>query len=129
MRSKQATFLFGLIEISIGTITLAVIIQNLVVGILTKPLNVLIFVIASSVLSISLGAGIILRWKYARKLLLFFAGWIILSKILIFSGIIILNGALETTVPPHVKNIISILYHLAIILYFHQPAIKTEFEQ
>jgi hypothetical protein len=75
-----------------------------------------------------LGTGVLLRNAYARKLLVFFAGWIILSKILIFSKIIILCCGLETTIPSHLKDLASILYHLAVILYFHHPAIKKEFK-
>jgi len=71
-----------------------------------KPVNVLVFVVVSSLLSVSLGAGVLMRRRYARKLLMFFAGWIVLSKILTFGGIITLNGSLETTMPAGLKNII-----------------------
>jgi uncharacterized protein YybS (DUF2232 family) len=128
MKPKQGIFLFGLIEIGIGTITLAAIGRNILTGFLPKPPNVLAFVIISSLISICLGAGILLKWPYARKFLLFFAGWVILSKILIFAGIIVLCCELETSIAPDVKNIISILYHGTVIAYFHSRAIKAEFK-
>jgi hypothetical protein len=129
MRPKNGIFLFGLTEIVIGTITLATNIQSFLAGTATKPLNVAIFVIVSSLISISLGTGVLLHYSYARKLLIFFAGWIILSKILIFAKILILCCSLETTVPFHVKNIASIVYHAIVILYFHHPIIKAEFKR
>ena len=129
MRLKNGILFFGLTEIAIGTVTLAATLQNLFTGIAAKPLNVAIFVIASSLISISLGAGVLLRFSYARKFLIFFAGWIILSKILIFARILILCCSLETAVPFHVKNIISIIYHTIVIFYFHHPTIKAEFKR
>jgi len=129
MKPKQGIFLFGLIEIGIGTITLAAIGRNILTGFLPKPPHVLAFVVISSLISICLGGGILFKWPYARKLLIFFAGWVILSKILIFAGIIVLCCELETTITPDIKNIISILYHAVIIAYFHSQPIKREFKQ
>jgi uncharacterized protein YybS (DUF2232 family) len=128
MKPKQGILLFGLIEIGIGTVTLAAIGRNLLAGVLPKPPNVLAFVVISSLISICLGAGILCRRPYARKFLIFFAGWVILSKILIFAGIIVLCCEMETTMAPDIKNIISILYHIAVITYFHSRSIKAEFK-
>ena len=129
MKPKQGIVLFGLIEIGIGTATLALILQSLLTGTLPKPPNVLTFVIISSLISILLGAGLLLKCPYSRKLLIFFAGWVILSKILIFSGIIVLCCDLETTIAPDVKNLISVFYHVLIILYFHSRPVKAELER
>ncbi len=128
MKPKQGILLFGLIEIGIGTVTLAAIGRNILAGFLPKPPNMLAFVITSSLISICLGAGVLLRRPYARKFLIFFAGWVILSKILIFAGIIVLCCELETSIAPNVKNIVSILYHSAVIAYFHSRSIKAEFK-
>jgi hypothetical protein len=129
MKQKKGMLFFGLTEITIGTFTLIATAISFFYHISTKPLNILIFVIASSIISISLGLGIILRYHYARKLLMFFAGWIILSKFLVSTNIISISGALETTLPLSLKNIISILYHLVIILYFHHPSVKKEYAE
>lgn len=129
MKPKNGILLFGLTEIAIGAITLAATLQNLFTGAAVKPLNVDIFVITSCLVSISLGAGVLLRFSYARKFLIFFAGWIILSKILIFAKILILCCSLETVVPSHLKNMTSIIYHALVIFYFHHPTIKAEFKR
>ena len=126
---KKGIFFFGLTEIAIGIATFIAVTQTLNAGISTKPPNVLGFVVLSSLISASLGAGVLLRREYSRKLFIFFAGWIILSKILIFSRIITLNGAIETTLPLSLKNAISCAYHLLAIYYFHHPTIKAEFKR
>ncbi|MFA5039652.1 MAG: hypothetical protein WC732_08260 [Candidatus Omnitrophota bacterium] len=126
MKPKQGILLIGLIEIIIGSVTLALLLQSLANGMLSKPPNVFAFVVISSLISVSLGIGVVMRWHYARKLLMFFAGWVILSKILVFSGIITLCCSLDT-IAPDIQNGISILYHLFVIFYFHQPVLKKEF--
>jgi len=124
---KKCISIFGLTEIAIGTATFIAVTQSLNAGISTKPLNVLVFVVLSSLISALLGAGVLIRQEYSRKLFIFFAGWIILSKILIFAKIIFLNGALETTIPSGLKGIISIFYHSLLICYFIRPSVRRRF--
>jgi hypothetical protein len=126
---KQGIQIFGLTEIAIGTITLLAIVVSLVKGTSAKPPNVLTFVIISSLISVALGAGVLLKEKHSRKLLIFFAGWVILSKILIYAKIMTLCCSLETTISSNLKNLISIAYHSILILYFHHRSIKAEFER
>lgn len=124
---KKTIPIFGFTEIAIGAVTLTAMAWSIAAKTPQKPANVLIFVIISSLISSGLGAGLLLRWHYARKLLIFFAGWVILSKILVFAKIIFLCCELETTITPVFKNIISILYHALLIFCLHQPSVKKEF--
>lgn len=127
---KYGILLFGLAESAIGTATLAAIIAEILSrGVSSKPANVLVFVVISSCISLSLGIGILLRRRYARKFLIFFAGWVILSKILITMEIMTLCCALETQVPPNLKNAVSAVYHGLVMFFFHHPAVKKEFER
>lgn len=126
--TTKGIIFFGFTEIAVGTITLGAVISSLITRNCAKSPNVLIFVIISSLISSSLGIGVLLRAHYFRKLIMFFAGWIILSKILISGGILTLNGQLETSIPAGIKNFVSILYHALIIAYFHHPLIKKEYE-
>lgn len=119
--------LFSLIEITIGLITFLTVSFSLILNFNTKPLNILIFVYTTSVLSFGLGIGLLKYNGQAYELLLFLAGVIILSKVLIFSDIIQLNGALETTIPSDFKNIISIIYHSLLFLYLRSKKIKSLF--
>jgi len=126
-KRNYGIFIFGLIEIGIGLITFAVVIASLILGKSTKPLEVLIFVLTTAVISFGLGLGILRMSLQCYHLLLFFSAVVILSKALIFAKIITLNGALETSMPSQVKNTISIVYHILLIRYFISPTVRRAF--
>lgn len=127
MSPSLGIIVFGLIEVVIGFITLIAVILSLWLGRSQKPLEVLIFILTTAIISLSLGIGVLRRNLTSYHLLLFFSYAIILSKILIFAKIIILSGALETTVPAPLKNMISIVYHSLLIWYFSCPSIRRQF--
>jgi hypothetical protein len=127
MLRNAGIIFFGLIELIIGSFTLIAVIISLILGKSTKPPEVLIFVLTTSTVSLSLGIGILKRNLTSYHLLLFLSVIIILSKILIFAKIIFLTGALETSIPPSLKNIISIVYHSLLIWYFVRPSVRKQF--
>lgn len=129
MPRKPGIVIFGLIEIAIGCVTLTAVIFSLFLGKSHKPLEVLIFVLATSAISLSLGIGILRHHSASYHLLLFFSSVIILSKLLIFAKIISLTGALETNIPQGAKNIISILYHGLLLGYFNLPSVRRVFRE
>lgn len=129
MKYKWVIIIFGLTEIAIGSITLVAVIASLILDKSRKPPEVLIFVLTTSTLSLSLGIGIIKGNLTSYHLLLFFATIIVLSKILIFAKIISLSGALETTVPTSLKNIISIIYHTFLTWYFTRGEVRKYFKE
>ena len=117
----------GWIEVLLGLITIIAVSLSLLFGFSQKPLPVLWFVYITSAISLTLGIGI-LRYNLASyRLLIFFAKLIIISKILIFVGIIHLNGALETLIPAQVKNIVSIFYHFLMLWYLGLREVKKCF--
>ena len=117
----------GLIEICIGMVTLAALIESCLFGQSAKPPEVFLFVLATSLLSLGLGAGILRYSLGCYRLLLYFATLVVFSKLLIFAGIISLNGALETSIPSGVKNTVSVVYHSMLILYFNSAAVRKLF--
>jgi hypothetical protein len=127
LKHNYGVIIFGFIEICFGLITLIAVITSLILGKSQKPVEVLLFVLTTSIISLVLGIGILKRNLTSYHLLLFFAAVIILSKVLIFAKIIILAGALETSIPAEVKNTISIIYHSLLIWYFLKPNIKKQF--
>lgn len=127
MKYKLGIILFSLIEILNGSITLIAVILSLIQGRSTKPLEVIIFVLATAIISTVLGFGILKYNLTCYHLLIYFSSIIILSKILIFANIITLHGALETSIPSSTKNIISILYHSLLILYFTRQSVRERF--
>ncbi len=119
--------IFGIIEICIGLFTLSAVLTSLVIGVSAKPPEVMAFVVITSSISFGLGIGILRRSIHSYHLLLFFSTMVIFSKFLVFARIISLSGALETAIPSTAKNIISVVYHLALIAYFILPAVRKEF--
>ena len=128
LKKIKPLWIIGIIEILIGGITLFVTFFSLVFSIHSKPGNVLLFVMITGIISFSLGCGLLKGRKWAYDLLVYFSSVIILSKILIFTQIINLNHALETTIPSPLKNLISIVYHCVIIFYLKKEEIKSFFE-
>lgn len=129
MKHYRPLLLIGIIEILTGGMTLVATLTAVILSASTKPPNVLCFVIATSFISTSLGIGILRLNRTAYKLLIYFSSVILLSKLLIFMNIIHLNGALETSISPVIKNLISILYHGSIIVYLKRNHIKDLFHQ
>jgi len=127
MLRNAGIIFFGLTEVIIGSFTLIAVIVSLLLGKSAKPPEVFIFVLTTAVISLILGIGILKRNLTSYHLLLFLSVIIILSKILIFAKIIFLSGALETSMPPSVKNIISIVYHSLLIWYFSRSYIRRQF--
>ena len=119
--------LIALTEILIGGITLLTLLSSLFSSVNTKTPNVLAFVFLTACTSATLGAGLLQSDKRAYELLIYFSSIIILSKVLIFADIIQLNGALETSISPTLKNIVSIFYHAFVIVYLKKKDIKTLF--
>jgi len=118
MKQDKGILIFGLIEIAIGAITLIALIASLILGKSTKPPQIFIFVLVTSILSLGLGIGIIKGNLQSLRLLLYFASVIALSKILILAQVITLSGEIETTLPAPLKNIVSLVYHGLLIWYF-----------
>ncbi len=126
MKGNKGIPVIGLTEVAIGLVTLLSIPFFARLG-LTKPPGELFFVMASSLFSFVLGAGILFRFNPARRLLVFFSGWVIVTKILIFLGVMTFVSEVPVTVPIQIKNVISLFYHTLLILYLRHPLIKKEF--
>ncbi len=120
---KTITRLIAIIEIGIGLTTLAgttAVQFRGVFGLAPKPWNVYIFVLITAASAFVLGMGLWSGKKWARMLLMFFAGYVLLTKLFIYLGLISLTGAAITALPPGVKDGISAVYHsfLVFFLYF-----------
>ncbi len=118
--------LLGLMEIAIGLVTLLSIPFFARLGHI-KPPGELFFVLASSLFSFVLGAGILFRFNPARRLLIFFSGWVIVTKVLIYLGVMTLVSEVATTVPIQIKNAVSLFYHVLLLLYLRHPLVEKEF--
>ncbi|MEA3489745.1 MAG: hypothetical protein U9R44_05350 [Candidatus Omnitrophota bacterium] len=82
-----------------------------------KPYNTYIFVIITAVFSLILGLGLLKKKRWARILLIFFSGYVVLTKLLIYSGVLIFKGVLITLLPVWIKDLISLVYHAFVIIF------------
>ena len=108
------------IEILIGATTLIISSMVQFTGAFTaqpKPTNVYIFVILTAIMAVAFGVGLLYDGKWAVRLLIFFSGYVILTKILVYAGLLSFKGALITIVPTAFKDGISVLYHSVLIIF------------
>lgn len=127
MKHYRLILIIGAVEVMIGTITVLFNLITLSLGANNKSPNVLAFVVVSGIASLLIGLGILNLKKLAYQLLLYFSSVVILSKFLVFAGVISLNGALETTIPAPLKTICSIVYHSLVIFYLKKSGVKQIF--
>jgi len=115
------------IEIAIGSSAFVGSILSGYLFSISKPLNVLMFVMATAVLSAALGCGLLMRREWSRRALVYFSGYIVLMKILIFAGILTLSGEIMTIMPAWVKDAISVAYHMFIMIILQADEVKRVF--
>ncbi|MBL7068530.1 MAG: hypothetical protein ISS34_01555 [Candidatus Omnitrophica bacterium] len=120
--------LAGFIELIIGLSTLLFVTLFNFFSIVEKPLEVLVFVTISAVISASIGYGILNLKNWARVLLIFFSGYVIILKGLLYLGIMEFSGEIITTPPPYIKDLISFLYHIFLVIFFTQPNVASRFK-
>lgn len=91
------------------------------------PLSAVFFVSITSLISVAIGVGLLNYQELARKVLVFFAGYIIISKVLIFSGIITFEAETLRVVSTTLKDIISLAYHIAVLFLLNLRSVKKLF--
>lgn len=109
----------GAIEVIIGLITLlsCFVVQTWnIFGYSPKPFRVYVFVVVSAVISFVLGVGMLSYRDWARKLLIFFSGYVVLTKIMVYSKLLTFSGDILTVVPVWSKDMVSVIYHVVLII-------------
>ncbi|MBN1526602.1 MAG: hypothetical protein JW919_03345 [Candidatus Omnitrophica bacterium] len=127
MTEKRIVKMVAFIEILIGLITMIGILTYKSLSMSTKPLNVFVFVLVTAAASFALGLGLLNQRPWARTLLIFFSGYILLTKAMIALDLLRFNGEIVTSIPAGLKNAVSILYHLFIIWLLNQRVVKKLF--
>jgi len=123
---KRLITFIALIEITIGLSTLSSSALYTYLSLTAKPLNVLVFVIAAAAVSTLLGIGLIHFDKRCAMLLVFFSGYIILTKLMIAGGLLRFNGEIMTLILAGAKNLISLLYHGLLLIFLTRPSVQEE---
>ncbi|MFH1753301.1 MAG: hypothetical protein ABH875_03865 [Candidatus Omnitrophota bacterium] len=117
----------GAIELLLGLMTILFVILFDLFSVVEKPTGVFIFVIASATMSSLLGYGILNHRRWARILILFFSGYVIMLKILLYLDVIRFTGEI-LKIPTYLRDTSSIMYHIFIILFFTDRRVASKFE-
>jgi len=125
--NKFLVNIVGIIELTIGLVTLSGHLIYFLVLEEFKPFNVLLFVLVTSMFSFLIGIGILRRNELARVVLIIFSGYIVLTKILIAFGLLEFAGDIVLILPVRCKDLISFCYHVFVIAIFMLPQIKRDF--
>ncbi|MBN1871820.1 MAG: hypothetical protein JW800_04530 [Candidatus Omnitrophica bacterium] len=116
----------AVIEIVIGLyISLSFIIASLITP-PGRPKTVYGFVVVTSLISIIMGIGLYRYKNWAKQFLIFFAGYIIFTKFLLFSNLVEFTGDTINFISIDLKDVISFIYHFFILLVFNLKIIKKE---
>lgn len=118
----------ALIEMMIGLVTISGLFIYTFVFFPTKPFNVFMFVLISAALSSAIGLGLFIYREWARMLLVFFSGYIIITKVMVLSRLAELSGEMLVFIPNEMRDTLSILYHGLIILFFTRRSVKAYFK-
>jgi len=116
----------AIMEILLGAVISSSFIVASVAAPLGRPKIVYGFVIVASLISIVIGVGLFQYRNWGRKTLIFFAGYVILTKFLIVSHLIIFTGNTVEFVSVDVKDITSLMYHTGILIVLNLKSIKRE---
>ncbi len=127
MGNRTIIKIIGITEVLIGLSSFFAAIIFSFMFISKRPLNVFFFVIIASVISYSIGLGLLDYKNWARLLLVFFSGYIIVTKILMFLNLLYFKGEIITFIPIELKNTISIIYHAFVKIYLTRPFVKKYF--
>ena len=116
----------AIIEILIGLyISLSFIVASLInpPGI---PKTVYGFVVVTSLISVIIGIGLFKYKNWGRQFLIFFAGYIVFTKFLLFSNLIEFTVNTIKFIPINLKDMLSFIYHCVILAIFNLKVIKGE---
>ncbi|MFH1791069.1 MAG: hypothetical protein ABH885_03680 [Candidatus Omnitrophota bacterium] len=126
--TRRIITLIALTEVIIGAMTILSLILYPIVCRATKPLNVYLFVMVTSMVSSAIGLGLFDYRDAARRVLVFFSGYVILTKIMIFSGLLQFTGEIMTFVPVCMKDAVSLIYHIFVIMFLSRDDVVSEFK-
>ena len=119
--------LIAFVELAIGISTIIGLLTSASLHLSKKPANVFIFVILSAMISTAIGIGLFKCREWARTAIVFFSGYIILTKVLVFAGLMHFNGEIIAFIPTDLKNYISIAYHAFLFIFFSRKSAKIHF--
>ncbi|MCG3176728.1 MAG: hypothetical protein MOGMAGMI_01689 [Candidatus Omnitrophica bacterium] len=117
-------YLIAIIECLIGLVT--VVALALYPG-PPKPPAVSLFVFIAAAVSFTIGLGLFYQDERARRWLVYFSGYICLEKLLIFMGVLTLNGQVLPAAWSLPKDALSFTYHAILVALLSRPSMTAFF--
>ena len=118
----------GVIECVIGLGTLLGVGFSLAVHTSEKSIGVLVFVLMAALVSLAIGAGLLLFKESARTWVLYFSGYIVLEKLMIFLGVLTLNGHIVSDRYGIPTDYVSLVYHLFLLYFLSRSPVRLFFK-
>lgn len=118
----------GLIECLIGIVTLGTIVVQPFMFDSSKTPAVLVFVGGTALISFAIGLGLLRRNERSRAYLVYFSGYILIEKFLIFAGVLTLRGKILETVAGLPTDWISFAYHASALVILTRPEARRAFK-
>lgn len=127
MSLKGVIRIIAVTELLIGASTFLGVTGTYLFHLSKKSPAVFIFILLSAMVSGAIGLGLLAYKKWAMSSLIFFSGYIIITKVLIFAGLMHFNGEIITFIPTELKNYISVAYHICIALFLTRHKVREQF--
>ena len=112
----------------IGLGTFAAVGHAYVIGASEKSVGVLVFVLMAATVSFFIGLGLLLSRDAARRWALYFSGYVALEKLMIFLGVLTLNGKAFPEVSGIPIDYVSLVYHLFLLYFLSRPQVVLFFK-
>jgi hypothetical protein len=119
--------IIAFIEIIIGATAFLGLVTLPLPSLCAKHPSVFIFFLIASMVSIGIGAGLFYSKGWARMLLIFFSGYIILTKILVFANVLNFSVEIIRFIPAGLKDRVSIAYHCFLMALLTRRSVKDFF--
>lgn len=124
---KITVKMIAVLELLIGFSTICGPTAYAILDISKKPPSVFIFILLAGIVSSLIGIGLFNYKQWARVLLVFFSGYVIIIKIMISANLLHLDGAILTFPSASLKNCVSVIYHGFVIFFLTNKTVKGYF--
>ncbi len=119
----------GFVECVIGFGTIFAVIYSHLMGASEKSVGVVVFVLMAAVVSSGIGVGLLLFREAARQWTIYFSGYIVLEKLMIFLGMLSLNGKVIPDVLGVPVDWVSLVYHLFLLFFLSRRPVRIFFKE
>ena len=118
----------GVVECAIGLGTVVGVVGSVAAHTSEKSMSVLVFVLMAATVSLGIGVGLLFFKDAARRWVLYFSGYIILEKLMIFLGVLTLSGHIVSDRYGIPTDYVSLVYHLFLLYFLSRKPVRLFFK-